>query len=199
MWDYSGYANYNGAADVGDPPVRQRVHVLGLLGLEQGAGHQQRRLRRRRAEPDRRSRPGASTTRCVNYDRHAQHRAQRHLPDAERDEQQGARPARERLADLGRLPMDERPALHGRLLDPGHRRREPHRHRRQPERADRRDLRPGQRLQRRSVPAARTPRASRRRSRAARATSRRASSCAIRRSTTSTCRSSKKFARRARR
>ena len=39
-------------ADVGDPPVRQRVHVLGLLGVEQGARHQRRRLLRRRAQPE---------------------------------------------------------------------------------------------------------------------------------------------------
>ena len=62
--------------------------------------------------------------------------------------------AGQRLAGLGRLPLDERPAVCGRLLDSRHRRREPHRHRRQPQRAHRRDLRPGQRLQRRPVPAA---------------------------------------------
>ena len=36
--------------------------------------------------------------------------------------QQGARPGGERLADLGRLPMDERPAVRGQLLDSRHRR-----------------------------------------------------------------------------
>ena len=107
-----------------------------------------------------------------------------------RDEQQGARLSGERLAALGRLPVDERPAVTGRLLDSRHRRREPDRHRRQSERAHRPDVRPGKRATaaiRTSSSA--TRRASRRRSRAARATRRRGSSCATRRSTTSTCRS----------
>ena len=107
-----------------------------------------------------------------------------------------ARRARERLADLGHLPLDERPPVRRRLLDSGHRRREPDRHRRQPERARRAHLRPGPRLERRPVPSSSTRRASRRRSRAATAPSRRASSCALRRSTTSTCRSRRTFGRR---
>ena len=86
--------------------------------------------------------------------------------------------AGERLAAVRRLPMDERPALHGQLLDSRHRRREPDRNRRQSERARRPDLRPGSRLERRSVHSARSRRASRRRSRAARATNRHGSSSA---------------------
>ena len=65
----------------------------------------------------------------------------------------GARPPGERLATVGRLPVDERPAEYDQLLDPRHRRREPDRHRRQSERADRPDVRPGTRLERRSVQA----------------------------------------------
>ena len=65
--------------------------------------------------------------------------------------------AGQRLAALGRLPLDERPAEYDQLLDPRHRRREPDRHRRQSERADRPDLRSGHRLQRRSVQAVRQP------------------------------------------
>ena len=53
-----------GAADVGDPPVRSRVHGLRLLGVEQGAGDQQHRLCRRRAESDRGADQARSTTGC---------------------------------------------------------------------------------------------------------------------------------------
>ena len=56
----------------------------------------------------------------------------------------GARPPGERMAALGRLPLDERPALRDQLLDSRDRRREPDRHRRQSERAHRPDLRSGQ-------------------------------------------------------
>ena len=52
------------------------------------------------------------------------------------------RPPRERLADLGRLPLDERPAVRHQLLDPRHRQHQPHgRHRRHASR--RAHVRPG--------------------------------------------------------
>ena len=57
------------AADGRQPPVRQRLHVLVLLRVEQGAGHQQRRLHGRPAERDATPRPVASTTACPSYDR----------------------------------------------------------------------------------------------------------------------------------
>ena len=50
MWDYSAYSNYHSLQAVDQPPVRQRVHVLGLLRVEQGAGRfRQRRLQLRAA------------------------------------------------------------------------------------------------------------------------------------------------------
>ena len=54
--------------DVGHPPVRRRVHVLGLLRLEQGARDQQHRLRGRRAEPQRRGDEAARLL-VLDYDR----------------------------------------------------------------------------------------------------------------------------------
>ena len=77
MWDYSGYAQLPRAADRDQPAVRQRVHVLGLLRLEQGARHQQRRLLGGPAERHRRGDPAprllvlpattGRTTSCINF------------------------------------------------------------------------------------------------------------------------------------
>ena len=80
----------------------------------------------------------------------AQLRGQLHLPDAQGREGR-ARPPRERLAALGRLPLDERHAVRHRLLHPRHRERQPHRVR--PARPHRGHLRPGQGLERRPLPA----------------------------------------------
>ena len=100
-----------GAPDVGDPPVRSRVHGLRLLGVEQGAGDQQHGLCRRRAESQRRG-DQAPRLLAAGLRPDAQLHHQRHLPDTERDEQQRARRPGERLATVGRLPMDERPAVY---------------------------------------------------------------------------------------
>ena len=90
-------------------------------------------------------------------------------------ERRARRPG-QRLAALGHLPLDERPAVRGRLLDPRHRQHEPHRHP-QPGARIVRHLRPGH-AARAAIPTSRsTPRASPRRSRAATATSRPGSSC----------------------
>ena len=137
MWDYSGYANYHALQTSREPPVRPRVHVLGLLGVEQGARHQQHGLLRGRAEPD----PGADESARLLAARlrpSAQHHAQRDLPDASVRPEQGARLLAERLADLGRVPLDERPALHRRLQIPGIGAANLTGDRRQPERAHRR-------------------------------------------------------------
>ena len=63
MWDYSGYSNYH-ALQTSVTRRFDRGFSFRLLGVEQGAGHQQHRLRRGRAEPDASRRPGGSTTRC---------------------------------------------------------------------------------------------------------------------------------------
>ncbi len=100
------------APDLGDPPVRPRVHGLRLLRLEQGAGDQQHRLRRRRAESQRRGDAGASTTRCWTTTGRTTSRS---TPSTRRrvvTSSRGARPPGERLAALGRLPVDERPAVY---------------------------------------------------------------------------------------
>ena len=160
-------------ADVAQPEVRQRADVLGLLRLEQGPRSRQHGLERqdsvlhRRGEPPRqllvrRLRPAA------------QLRVQLRLPDAQGRERR-ARPPRERLADLGHLPLHERPAVRHRLVDPGHREQQPHRrHRRRRLVSCSRATRGAARA---ATPTGRsTSRASPRRRSAARATSRPASS-----------------------
>ena len=97
--------------------------------------------------------------------------------------------ADQRVAALGRLPLDERPAVWRRLQYSRHQRRQPDRDRRQPECAHRPDLRSGQAATAATRIGSSIRRASRRRSPTATAPSRRASSCMLRRSTTSTCRS----------
>ncbi len=156
MWDYSGYADYKALQTSVTRRFDRGFMVSGFWVWSKAQGinstdfaagvpnlteeqTQRARLRVAGLRPD------------------AQLHDQRHLPDTDRDEQQRPGPAGERLADLGRLPLDERPAEYDQLLDPRHRRREPDRHRRQSERADRPDLRSGHRLQRRSVQAVRQP------------------------------------------
>ena len=105
----------------------------------------------------------------------AQLRAQLRLPDAQGRERRARRPG-ERLADLGHLPLDERPAVRHQLLDPGHRQHEPHRH--APTSAPASWSRATRAAARAAIPTSRsTPRASPRRSPAATATSRPGSSC----------------------
>ena len=130
-------------ADIPQPPLRQRADVLGLLRLEQGPRHgRQRRLprapeRHRGGEPPRQL--------LLRRLRPAPHlRGQLHLPDAQGREGR-ARPPRQRLADLRRLPLDERYPVPGQLLRPRHRERQPHRVR--PARPHRGHLRPGQGLE----------------------------------------------------
>ena len=132
------------AADVAAAAVRQRVHVHGLLRLEQGPHDQHLGLHFRRRGRGHRGRPGHDQeVRLLVFELGppAQLRGQLHLPDAQGD---GERPevAGERLADLGRLPPVERPALCDQLLDPRRRERQPERHQ-QPGRAHRPHLRPG--------------------------------------------------------
>ncbi len=85
------------APDRRQPPVRRRVHVLELLRLEQGAGHQQHRLLGRGAEPHRRGNAPARLL-VPGLRPHAQLRGQLHLPDAEGRE----RRARRRWRTTGR-------------------------------------------------------------------------------------------------
>ena len=153
MWDYSGYANYHAL----QTSVTRRFDAgfmfsgfyvwskaLGINNDDFSAGVPNLTEEQTRALDY--SLPGLRPP--------AQLRDQLHLPDAGGDDEQGARPAGERVADLGRLSLDERPAVRRRLLDSGHRGREPDGHRRQPQRAHRAHVRPGQRLERRSVQAA---------------------------------------------
>ena len=134
MWDYSGYSNYHALQTGHQPPVRQRVHVLGLLRLEQGAdasttttsraGPAERRVTRRVRRLDyslRDLRPAAQLRRSTSSTR----RPKVASGVARRD--------RERLADLGRLPLDERPAVRASATrSRASAQREPHRQRRQP-------------------------------------------------------------------
>ena len=74
----------------------------------------------------------------TDYDRPHNFVDQLRLPDAGSERSPRRWAARQQLADLRRLPLDERPSVRRRLQHPGHRRRQPDRHRRQPERAHRR-------------------------------------------------------------
>ena len=69
MWDYSGYSNYHALQTVDQPPVRQRVHVLGLLRVEQGARHRQRRLQPRASRTRATRRPARVDYSYADYDR----------------------------------------------------------------------------------------------------------------------------------
>ena len=83
MWDYSGYGNYHSLQTRLNRRFDSGFMCLVLLRLEQGAGHQQHRLRRRRAE----SRPrktAALDYGLVDYDRPHNFVDQLHLPGAER-------------------------------------------------------------------------------------------------------------------
>ena len=102
------------AADVGDASVRSRLLVQRLLGVEQGARHQQHGLRRGRAEPDR-CRNQTAGLLVARLRPSAQHPPELDLPVAELHEQQGARPADQRVAALGGVSLDERPAVWRRL------------------------------------------------------------------------------------
>ena len=82
----------------------------------------------------------------------AQLRAQLRLPDAQGRERRPRR-AGERLADLGHLPLDERPAVRDRLLDPGRRRTRTSPAATPTRRPRRGHVRPGRRLEQRPVQA----------------------------------------------
>ena len=137
MWDYSGYANYHALQTSLTRRFDERVRVLGVLRLEQGAGHQQHRLLRRAC----RISPTQQTRRLdysyLDYDR-PHNFVVNFIYQTPKVAKRCAGPRGERLAALGRLPLDERPALHRRLLDSGHQRREPDRDDGNPERARRR-------------------------------------------------------------
>ncbi len=140
------------AADVGDASVRSRLLVQRLLGVEQGARHQQHGLRGGRAEPER-CRNQTARLLVARLRPSAQHPPELDLPVAKLHEQQGARPADQRVAALGGVSLDERPAVWRRLQHFRDQRPEPDRDRRQPECAHRPDLRSGRRLQQRPVSA----------------------------------------------
>ncbi len=133
------------------PPVRQRVHVLGVLRVEQGAHHQQRRLRRFVTAERQRRRDQAGRLLLRELRPAAELRPQLRLPDPEGRERRPRR-HRQRLAALGHLPLDERSAVHDRLLDPRHRQHEPHRDPRL-RRPRGGDVRPGPWLEQRSLQA----------------------------------------------
>ena len=149
-WDATGYSQLPRPPDGDQPPVRQRADVLGLLRLEQdprnGNTDWSTRIPYSTDEENRRGQLLLRRQRPA-----AQLRAQLRLPDAQGRERR-ARPPRERVADLGHLPLDERPAVRHQLVDPGHREQQPHRrHRRHA--SCRAHLRPGERLERRSLQA----------------------------------------------
>ena len=187
MWDYSGYANYHAL----QTSVTRRFDngfmfsafyvwskALGINNNDFAAGvpNLTEEETRRLDYSLLRLRPAA------------QLRGQLHLPDAEGRERR-ARRAGERLADLGHLPLDERPAVRRQLLDS--RASAPRTSPAPTATRTRASCSPATRAAARAAirTGRSTRRASRRRSRAATAPSRRASSCARRRSTTSTCRS----------
>ena len=151
MWDYSGYSNYH-ALQTGinrrfdDGLMFSFFYVwskaLGInnddfsAGLPNATDAEIRRLDYGLLNTDR---PHNFVT---NFD----------LPDAVQGQRRVAGRDRRRLADVGRLPLDERPPAGRRLLHSGHRRRQPDGQRgRQPGRAHRPDLRSGRGLRRRPV------------------------------------------------
>ena len=189
MWDYSGYSNYHSL----QTGINRRFDdgfmfsffyvwskALGINNDDFAAG-----LPNATDEEVRRLDYGLR-----GHGSSAQLRRQLRLPAAVARQRQRGGADRQRLAAVGRLPLDERHAARRRLQHPGHQLGEPDgQRRRQPERAHRADVRSGRRATAATPTSSSTRRASRRRSRAATGRSRRGSSCAARRSTTSTCRS----------
>ena len=129
------------AADGHEPPVRRGVHVLVLLRVEQGARHQQRRLRGRPAERDRRrdrrldysyaTTTGRTTSSSTSSTSCRSSRAGRARPRSSNDWQFPASTAGRAAGRTGvgySIPASTR---------------EPDRHRRQPGRAIVADVRPG--------------------------------------------------------
>ena len=118
------------APDGGQPPLRPRVPVLGVLRPEQGAdARAQQRFRHKRgavvpvraAELHRGAgRRAGLVLRAVRPA--AQLRDELRVPDARRRRRR-ARVRRERLADLGHLPVVERRPVPDHLLDSGYRQR----------------------------------------------------------------------------
>ncbi len=118
MWDYSGYADYKAL----QTSVTRRFDrgfmfsgfwvwskAQGINSTDFAAGvpnlseEETRRL----------------DYSLLDYDRTHNFTRQRHLPDTDRDEQQRARAPGERMAALGRLPVDERPAVYVSFSIPG--------------------------------------------------------------------------------
>ena len=125
LWEYTAYSNYHALQTSlnrrFDNGLMFSVFYVWskALGIDRTTTSPRAPERHRRGDPPRRLllpelRPAA------------QLRGQLRLPDAQGRERRARRPG-ERLADLGRLPLDERPAVRDQLLDPRHRAREPHR------------------------------------------------------------------------
>ena len=117
MWDYSGYSNYHALQTGDQPPVRQRVHVLVLLRVEQGARHQQRRLLGGRCRTPTEEKMRRLDYSLLDYDR-PHNFVTNFIYQMPSKATRRAGRAGQRLADLGRLPLDERPPVRRRLRIP---------------------------------------------------------------------------------
>jgi hypothetical protein len=123
MWDYSGYADYKALQTSMTRRFDKGFMVSGFWVWSKAQG-----INSTDFSPGvpnlSEEETSASTTRCWTTTGRTTSPSTPST-DTERDEQERARRPGERLATVGRLPMDERPAVYGQLLDSRHRRREP--------------------------------------------------------------------------